>query len=104
MATEKKAKTKKTSKPFVIVRTRDAGVHCGTLETSNGIECTLSNARRIWRWRGANTLHELSLRGALQEYTRISEPVTNIAIVGVAERITCTPEARKNLEQSRWGA
>lgn len=45
-----------------IIRTYSAGVHVGTLESHEGTVVTLSNASRIWRWRGANTLHELALR------------------------------------------
>jgi hypothetical protein len=90
-------------KQFVIVRTRDAGVHCGTLENiSDGGSVTLSDARRIWRWRGANTLNELSQQGAANDWTRISEPVPDILIIGACEVITCSAVARENLTQSRW--
>lgn len=62
----------------------------------------LADARRVWRWRGANSLHELSLRGAAKEYTRISEPVEQILLLDAIEVIPCTAEAEKNLRQSRW--
>jgi hypothetical protein len=91
-------------KPFVLVRTYSAGVHCGTLEHRDGRECRLSSARRIWRWRGANSLHELSLRGADMDWTRISEPVESIDLTEAIEIIPCTPEAEKNLSNSRWVA
>jgi hypothetical protein len=87
---------------FVLVRTRDAGVQCGTLQTLIDTVCTLADARRIWRWRGANTVHELSLRGAAEEWTRISEPVPVIYLSQVIEVIPCSEEARKNLSRSRW--
>ena len=90
-------------KSFVIVRSRDAGVHCGTLESiADGGMVTLSDARRIWRWRGANTLSELSQRGADQEWTRVSEPVPEIIVIGACEIIPCSAVARDNLTQSRW--
>lgn len=90
-------------KQFVIVRSRDAGVHCGTLEniSNNGV-VKLSDSRRIWRWRGANTLSELSQKGATEEWTRISEPVPEILIMGACEVITCAAIARENLKRSRW--
>lgn len=91
---------------FVVIRTRSAGVHCGILRQCHTGQCTvveLSQARRIWRWRGANSLHELALRGASQEWTRISESVEAIFISEVIEVIPCTPEAETNLRQSRWG-
>lgn len=87
---------------FVIVRTYSAGVHCGELLSRSGKEATLGNVRRIWRWRGANSLNELSLRGANMEWTRISEPVEENTLTEVIEVIPCTDEARENLTQSRW--
>lgn len=88
---------------FVIVRTLSAGVHVGILMRCNGTAVELKNARRLWRWRGANSLHELSIRGAAKEWTRISEPVETILLTQAIEIIPCTEVAQKNLEQSRWG-
>lgn len=90
---------------FVVIRTRSAGVHCGVLRQCHAGHCTvaeLSVARRIWRWRGANSLHEVSLRGVSQDWSRISEPVEAIFLTEVVEVIPCTPEAEANLSQSRW--
>lgn len=88
---------------FCIVRCRDAGVHCGVVVAVDGSGVVLHNARRIWRWRGANTLSELSLRGAsLTEHTRIAEPVAVIHLLACCEVIVCEPAAVSNLEQSRW--
>ena len=89
---------------FVLVRTVNAGVHCGYLKEVSqvGQSVMLTDARRVWRWSGANTLHELSLRGADMEYTRISEPVEEICILDAIELIPCTESARNNLSQSRW--
>ena len=91
---------------FVLVRTRNAGVHCGELAewSQQGTAIRLTNARRIWRWRGANTLNELSLHGAERAWTRISEPVESILLTEAIEIIPCTPKAKANLETSRWGA
>lgn len=88
---------------FCILRTRSAGVHCGVLVEIAGTVAVLRDARRVWRWRGANSLHELSQQGAAQEWTRISEPVPRIMLLEVIEVIPCTEKASKNLEQSRWG-
>ena len=86
----------------VIIRTRDAGVHVGELVSHDGVQCVLANAHRIYRWRGANTLNELSLRGAAQDFTRISERVPRITIVGVCEVLPCSDEAAANLRTPRW--
>lgn len=88
---------------FVLLRTRDSGVHCGILVSQVGQTVELSEARRIWRWRGANTLNELSVNGAsMTDYTRISNPVESITILDGLEIIPCTDIAKKNLEISRW--
>ena len=93
----------KTEGGFVIVRCRDAGVHCGTLKSVDGRAVELENARRIWRWRGANTLNELAASGAdMDAHTRISEPVEEIALLESCEVIKCTDVAKRNLEESRW--
>lgn len=92
------------NRKFVIVRTYSAGVHCGELVRRSGKILVLANARRVWRWRGANTLHELALRGASKDWTRISEPVPEITLTEAVEIIACTQTARVNLSESRWGA
>ena len=90
--------------PFVIVRTNSAGVHCGYLRERSGTEVTLVEARRIWRWRGANTIHELALRGCDQAYSRISEAVPEITLTEGIEVVPCSPMAQDNLSESRWPA
>ena len=46
-------KTKTKKRKYVIVRTYSAGVFAGDLESRNGQEVVLTNARRIWYWKGA---------------------------------------------------
>lgn len=90
-------------KNLVIIRTYSAGVHVGVLQSQEGTVVKLTNARRIWRWRGANTLNELALRGAAMEYTRISEPVESITLTEAIEIIPVALDATTNLLTSRWG-
>jgi hypothetical protein len=87
---------------FVLIRTRSAGVHVGTLVECTGTAVLLADARRLWRWGGANTLHEVSVRGPSEDWTRISEPVDRILLTEAIEVIPCTPEAEENLRRSRW--
>jgi hypothetical protein len=87
---------------FVIVRTHSAGVHVGTLAEFHGTCVRLTDARRVHRWRGANTLHELSVSGCDDSFSRISEPVADITITQAIEVIPCTTTAKKNLTRSRW--
>lgn len=93
-------KTKKNT--VVVVRTYSAGVHVGRLVRHRGKEVELADAHRIWRWRGANTLHELALHGAAQEWTRISERVGSIMLTEAIEIIPCTDRAADDLRTPRW--
>jgi hypothetical protein len=89
--------------PVVLVRTIGAGVHVGELLEQNGQVVKLADAHRIWRWRGANTLSELSRVGAsTKDHTRISERVTEITLLTAIEVIPCTPDAAANLRTPRW--
>ena len=48
---------------YVIVRTQSAGVFAGFLESRNGQEVVLLNARRLWLWKGAASLSQLAREG-----------------------------------------
>ena len=86
-----------------IIRTYSAGVHVGTLKSHDGKTVVLTDASRIWRWRGANTLHELALHGPAQEWTRISERVPEITLTEAIEIIPVSPEAHDAFAP-RWPA
>ena len=85
----------------VIVRTYSAGVHFGYYVTHDGKEIQLSEARRIWSWRGANTLHEIALRG-VGAGSNVSERVSTIVLTEAIEVIACTEAAKSNLETATW--
>lgn len=88
---------------YVLVRTYSAGVHMGTLTAQNGKEVTLTGAKRLWRWRGASSLSEVSQKGVAQDWTRISEEVPTILLTEAVEIIPCSAAARETFG-SRWGA
>lgn len=48
---------------YVIVRTYSAGVFAGYIESRNGREVVLKNARRLWYWSGACSLSQLAEQG-----------------------------------------
>lgn len=48
---------------YVIVRTQSAGVFAGYLQSKNGKEVVLTNARRLWYWSGASSLSQLAMEG-----------------------------------------
>lgn len=92
---------------FVLIRSYSAGVHCGELlskrDSGGRMIVELKDARRIWRWGGANTLNEIALKGCDFEYSRISEPSFKVEITDVLEIHEVAEVARENLIQSRWG-
>ena len=59
---------------YAVIRTYSAGVHVGVLQSQSGKEVTLTDARRIWSWRGAFTLSEISQKGVSSE-SRLSVQV-----------------------------
>lgn len=93
MTTKKKTATKKTTNPYVIVRTYSAGVHFGTLRSRDGKEVVLDGARRIWRWRGANTLSEIATKGLDAANSAIACPVDGHVLTEAIEILPCSPEA-----------
>jgi hypothetical protein len=48
---------------YVICRTYSAGVFAGYLESRNGKEVVMRNARRLWYWSGAASLSQLAMEG-----------------------------------------
>lgn len=97
MATKKK----KTKRQYVVVRTYSAGVHVGELVSRNGKEVVLASAKRIWRWFGANTLHEVALRGILPT-SKVSDAVAHITLTEAIEVIPCESAAEACLRGAAW--
>jgi len=71
--------------PEVLVRTYSAGVHIGTMVSREGKEVTLSNARRLWFWKGAFTLNAVALKGVSRSESRISASVPTITLTEAIE-------------------
>jgi hypothetical protein len=90
-------------KLYVVVRTYSAGVHVGELVSRNGKEVVLANARRLWRWQGANTLNEVANHG-VGKGSKVSEKAQQIELTEAIEVITCTAKARESLETATWAA
>jgi hypothetical protein len=71
----------------VIIRTYSAGVHIGTLKERNDRDVVLTNARRLWSWRGAFTLNAVATKGVNRSGSRISVPVPEITLTEAIEII-----------------
>ena len=80
----------------VLVRTYSAGVHFGTLESFDGKQVVLSNARRIHYWEGAFTLSAVANRG-VGSGSRLSESVPEILLTEAIEITPLSDIADKNL-------
>ena len=78
--------------PYVIVRSRDAGVHAGEYLGHRGTEVRLANSRRIWQWDGAASLSELAVYGAgTIAGCKFGVKLPAITIIGACEIIECQP-------------
>lgn len=84
---------------YVIVRTYSAGVFAGELESRNGREVILKNARRIWYWSGAASLSQLAMEGTSNpKDCKFPCPVDRIELLEAIEILYTTPKARKSIE------
>lgn len=86
---------------YVIVRCRDAGVHCGVLQNNTGRTVELTEARRIWSWKDRLTLNEIANHG-VGRGSRVAERVKQIRLLEACEIIECTEEAEGNLRGATW--
>ncbi len=86
---------------YCVIRTYSAGVHVGIVNSRNGREIELRDARRIWRWEGANTLHEIALRG-LSSASKVSEQIAAITLTEVVEILPCTTTGEASLRSAAW--
>lgn len=73
--------------PEVLVRTYSAGVHVGSKELVDGKTVHLSNARRLWSWKGAFTLNAVAVKGVDRPGSRISCAVPEIILLDAIEVI-----------------
>jgi hypothetical protein len=84
---------------YKIVRTYTAGVFAGEVESRNGKEIVLRNARRIWYWSGAASLSQLAQEGTKRpNECRFPCAVDRIELLEVIEILDVTEVARKSIE------
>ena len=96
---------KKKGLKYVIVRTYSAGVFAGYLVKRTGKEVQLTEARRLWYWKGANSLSELAKSGVkYPAECKFSVPVNQevtecIEILEVSEKARLSIASVKEWEQ-----
>ena len=84
---------------YVIVRSRDSGVHAGTLMSVDGRTVVLEDSRRLWYWVAAkeHTLSAVSLHG-LGDGCKIASQVERIDVLDAFEIILAISAARTSIE------
>jgi len=84
---------------YVIVRTFSAGVFAGYLESRNGREVVLTNARRLWYWAGAASLSEMAMCGTkLPAECKFPVAVDRVMLLEAIEILDCTEAAKISIE------
>lgn len=84
---------------YVIVRTTSAGVFAGTMESRNGREVVLTDARRLWYWAGAASLSQLAMEGVKKpSECKFPCAVSRVELLEAIEILDVTPEAKASIE------
>lgn len=84
---------------YKIVRTYSAGVFAGYIESRNGQEVVMRNARRIWYWSGAATLSQLATDGTSHpEMCKFPCEVDRVELFQVIEILDVTEKAELSIK------
>ena len=85
-------------KDYKIVRTHSAGVFAGYIESRNGQEVVMTNARRLWYWDGACSLSQLAMEGTKKpENCKFPCEVDRVELLQVIEILDVTEIAQKSI-------
>ena len=94
-----KSECKKENGRYVIARTYSAGVFFGELQSRNGQEIVLHNARRLWKWSGAASLSQLAMEGVKDpDNCMFPCPVNRVELLQVIEILDTTLQAQKSIQ------
>ncbi len=90
--------TNKVYSGYKIVRTYSAGVFAGYIESRNGQEVIMKDARRLWAWSGAASLSQLAMEGT-KNPTNCKFPcsVERVELLQVIEILDCSDIAEKSI-------
>lgn len=115
MTTKKTATKKPASKPsivgkYVIARCSAAGVHAGIVQSTDASHTVLTDARRLWYWKGAASLSEAAVYGLNPSKCAESKigakvPELRLRDSDIAELIVCTPAGQASIKgMPEWRA
>jgi len=84
---------------YVIVRTYSAGVFAGFLQSRNGQEVVLTEARRLWYWAGAASLSQLAVDGPSKpNECKFPVAVPRVELLQAIEILDVTEKAQSIIE------
>ena len=84
---------------YKIVRTHSAGVFAGYIESRDGQEVAIRNARRIYYWDGAASLSQLAVEGTkAPENCKFPTEVDRIVVTEAIELLDCTKCAQESIK------
>nr|DAT68267.1 MAG TPA: hypothetical protein [Caudoviricetes sp.] len=82
-----------------IVRCDRSGVFYGEIESRDGQDVVMKNARCLWIWYGAASLLQLALEGVKQpKDCKFTVTVDSLEILDAIEIIPCTDAAVESIE------
>ena len=85
---------------YYIVRTYSAGVFAGEIESRNGQEVVMLNARRLWQWAGAASLSQLAVEGVkYPDKCKFPCELPKVILIEAIEIIETTELARKSIAE-----
>jgi hypothetical protein len=84
---------------YVIVRTYSAGVFAGNLDSRNGQEVVLTDARRLWYWAGAASLSQLAVDGTSDpKNCKFPVAVSRVELLQAIEILDVSAKAKSSIE------
>ena len=85
-----------------IVRCDSSGVFYGEIESRDGQDVVMKNARCLWRWYGAASLMQMALEGVSKpEDCKFTVTVDSMEVLDAIEILPCTDAAVKSIEAVR---
>lgn len=89
----------KKKKRFVIVRTYSAGVFAGYIESRKGQEVVMTEARRLWYWKGASSLSQLAMEGVKCPLEcKFPVAMDRVELTQAIEIINVTAKAKESID------
>lgn len=84
---------------YAIVRTNSAGVFAGFIESEDGQEVVLVNARRLWQWSGAASLSQLAMEGtAAPKSCKFPQEVDRVKLLQAIEILDATAKCKESID------